>query len=324
MAVKTKISEKDFAQILSSYDLGNFKDTQPISKGSVQTNYLIQTSKGKFVFRYYENRSKESVLFEANLIKYLNDKKYLCPLIQENKNGDYVEVYKDKPFVLFEFIEGEHLKNPNESQKKQLIQKVAELQNVTKDFDSPYKQYRWNYNIELCKELAKKETEKLNTDYAREKLKWYLLELSNINLPESLPKGICHCDFHFSNILFENGQFKALIDFDDANYTYLTYDLATLINPFIPSFDWNSWSNFRKEDDVFDFTEAKKVVTEYIKHREVNEEEMKYLIDVFKLSIMLDCVWYFGRGDASDFYEKRKIDYLNKLGRDKFYNSIFM
>lgn len=76
MAVKTKFIEKELIKILSSYQSGDFINLEPISKGTVQTNYFFKTTKGKFVFRYYENRSKESVLFESNLIKYLKERKY--------------------------------------------------------------------------------------------------------------------------------------------------------------------------------------------------------------------------------------------------------
>lgn len=323
MAVKTNFSSEDFIKLLKNYNLGEYKDSSPITKGTVQTNFILETTEGKYIFRYYENRLYGSVEFETNLIKYLNDKNYPCPIIFANKDGEYVDTYNEKPFVIFEFVDGEHLENPNELQKKQLIEKVAALQNITKDYKPLFKEYRWNYSVELCKELAQKEAEKLNTANAKKKLEWYLNELQNLDLPESLPKGICHCDFHFSNVLYKDGQFKALLDFDDANYTYLTYDLATLTNPFIPSFDWDSWSNFKKDDNVFDFTEPRKVVEEYMKYRHLSDEEKGHLFDVFKLSIMLDCIWYFERGDASDFYEKRKIEYLNALGRDEFYKRLF-
>jgi hypothetical protein len=42
-----------------------------------------------------------------------------------------------------------------------------------------------------------------------------------------------------------------------------------------------------------------------------------------KLSILFDCVWYFARGDAEDFFERRKIEFLNALGRSEFYKRLF-
>ena len=323
MAAKTKFTKSDFIEILSDYSLGEYKNSKPFINGTVQTNYLLKTTSDRFVFRYYENRSANSVLFESNLIKYLKGKNYPCPDLFKNKHGKYVGIYKGKPYVIFEFVEGRHLKNPNENQKRELIKRVAELHSITSGYKPKNKKYRWNYSVELCRELASQEAQKLNTTNSKEKLIWLENELSNLKLPKSLPKGICHCDFHFSNVLFKNGKFNALIDFDDANYTFLIFDLASLINPFIESFDWDTWSHFGRDENVFDFGEAQKIVSEYMKHRALNNNEKKHLFDVFKLSILFDCIWYFARGNAEDFYEKRKIEYLNSIGREEFSSKLF-
>ncbi|HEY3250272.1 MAG TPA: homoserine kinase [Ignavibacteria bacterium] len=323
MAVKTKFTKSDFTKILSDYDLGEYKSSKSFTTGAVQTNFLLQTTKGKFVFRYYENRSENSVLFESGLIKYLNEKNYPCPVQFRNKHGKSVCTYKGNPFIIFEYVEGKHLKNPNENQKNELVKKAAELQNITKGYKPKNTNFRLNYNAEDCRDLARKVTERINTVNAREKLKWFESELLKLELPKSLPKGICHCDFHFSNVLFKDSKFNALIDFDDANYTFLVYDLAALINPFIKSFEWNSWANFKKDENVFGFGEARKIVSEYIKYRPLSDSEKEHVFDVFKLSIMFDCIWYFERGNAEDFYEKRKIEYLDSIGREEFYKKIF-
>lgn len=314
MAVKTTFLDEEFAQILANYDLGDLQKSEPISKGTVQTNFVLYTTKGKFIFRYYENRSKESVVFECSLIKYLKIHNYPCPDVFSNKSGEFVGEYKSKPYAIFEFVEGSHLENPNENQKNQLIEKVAELHNLTKDYTPVNKQFRWNYNVELCRELAKKEAAKINTPDSKSKLVWFESELAKLKFPKSLPKGICHCDFHFSNVLFKDNKFAALIDFDDANYTYLLFDLVGLIES-------EAW--VRDKDEGLNFTLAKKVISEYTKYRQLSDVEQKHLFDVYKLSILFDCIWYFGRGSAEDFLEKRKIDFLNSIGRDKFHNFLF-
>jgi homoserine kinase type II len=323
MAAKSALSRDDFTEILSNYALGEYRASQPISAGTVQTNFLLQTTKGEFVFRYYENRSSKSILFEINLIRYLRNKHYPCPAPFKNRHGSYVNIYNAKPYVMFEFVEGYHIENPNESQRRQLIKKVAELHTITKNYRPINKAHRWNYSIELCEELAQREVRKIATPNAQEKLMWLRHELSNLRLPKSLPKGICHCDFHFSNILFKDGEFHALLDFDDANYTFLTFDLATLIDPFMSAFQWNTWNTFRKDEKVLDFKYSRDIIFEYIKYRPLNINEKRHFFDVYKLSIMFDCVWYFGRGDAIDFYERRKVEYLNAIGRDEFYNKLF-
>nr|WP_026560634.1 phosphotransferase [Bacillus sp. J37] len=135
-----------------------------------------------------------------------------------------------------------------------------------------------------------------------------------LELPQPLSKGICHSDFHISNILYNNDKFVALLDFDDANYTYLLFDLVGLIE---------SWAWTYNKYEVINLTVAKKIIEEYTKHRPLSNVEQKHLFDVYKLSIFIDSVWFFERGDAEDFYEKRKIDYLDQLGRENFYNVLF-
>lgn len=312
MAVKTGFSKDEIIQILSNYRLGEYQDSTPIAAGTVQTNYRLQTTRGKFVFRYYENRSKESVLFESNLIKYLKNRNYPCLAALANKSGKFVGIYNRKPYLIFEFIEGEHVEKPNEDQKNQLIKKAAELQNLTKRYRPAHKKYRWNYSVPLCRELARKAAKKTNTGNLRRKLKWLEAALVKLKLPKSLPKGVCHCDFHFSNVLFKGNKFNALLDFDDANYTFLMFDLVGLI-------DYWAWPL----DGELNFDETGKILREYGKYRPLNNNEKKHLFDVYKLSILFDCVWYFERGDAEDFAEKRKIDYLDNLDRETFYRKFF-
>jgi len=312
MVIKTRFSKNELAQIMTAYDLGEYKNSKQINEGIVQTNFLLQTTKGKFIFKYYENRSKNSVLFETNLIKYLKNKNYPCPDIFKNKRGKFVGIYNKKPYVLSEFIEGQHLKNPNENQKNQVIKEVAKLQNITKNYRPNRKKHRWNYSIELCRKLAKNEAKKINNLNSRKKLKWLENKLSELKLPKSLPKGICHCDFYFSNVIFRNNKVNTIIDFDDANYTFLMFDMVNLIE---------SWAWPRNR--VFNFDKAKKIVQEYTKHRILNNNEKGHLFDLYKLCILIDCVWSFARGNVKDFYEKRKIDYLNNIGREEFYKRIF-
>ncbi|GER91303.1 hypothetical protein KDW_54650 [Dictyobacter vulcani] len=323
MAVKTAFSRHEFSDILSHYNLGAYLDFAPIAHGSVQTNFFLWTTQGRFVFRYYENRSIGSVLFESQVIQYLKDHQYPCPAALKNRQGEAVGLYHEKPYIIFEFVEGQHLEYPDNLQKKQLIQKVAQLQNITRGYKPENTGDRWNYDTEQCCELAHAAAKRIGTPNAQAKLAWLEHELAQLQLPASLPKGICHCDFHFSNILFKDGEFNALLDFDDANYTFLTYDLVSLINLFMATFDWNTWPDFKQDEHVFDFRQARATVLEYNRHRPLDTNEKKYLFDVYKLSILFDCIWYFERGSVSDFYERRKITYLDSLSRDTFTAELF-
>jgi Ser/Thr protein kinase RdoA (MazF antagonist) len=313
MTVKTEFTMDDFVSTLSMYDLGTFKHSEAIQQGTVQSNYIIHTSQGKFVFRYYETREMLSVLFESELIAHLTAHHFPCPRQLKNKLGAHIGTYHDKPYAIYEFIEGKHIEDPSVYHLQQVIQKAAELQILTRDFHSVYTEDRWNYTPDLCRLLAHQEAARINTKFAWNKYSWLVHELSNLDLPPTLPKGICHCDFHFSNILFQEDEFVALLDFDDANYTYLQFDLVGLM-------EYWAWPY---TVTIFDLDKAREVVGAYMSYRQLSLLEQNHLFDAYKLSILFDCVWYFSRGSADDFYEKQKIDALSTLGRNVFQRSLF-
>lgn len=321
MKSNKNLGKKEIIQILSAYDVGTLKRSKLFTAGSVQTNLLVVTTKGKFVLRVYRNRSRSSITFEIDLINFLKKHRFSCPGIIKNKDKEYISEYKNRMCTIFEFIEGGYIKNPSSKQQNQLIRTVAEMQNILKNYKPIHITSRWNYSPTLCKNLAETEAQKLNTSDAEEKLKWLKKEVIKLRLPKTLPMGICHCDFHYANILFKKGIFNALLDFDDANYTYKIYDLVCLIEPFI--FSLKNWQKYTLNDNVFDFTKIKSVVREYDKYRKLSNIEKKYFFDVFKFRILIDCVWYFSRGSADNFYEKRKIDFLNYLGREEFSKRLF-
>jgi homoserine kinase type II len=313
MAAKTLFTHDDFVDILSHYDLGTYSHSAAIAEGTVQTNYFLETPQGKFVFRYYETRSREAVLFESDVLAYLTAHRYPCPIQIQNTQGTYVGVYRDKPYVLFEFLDGQAIEHPSPHQWQQLVQKAAELQKLTENYCSPYTQYRWNYDPDLCRDLAQAAAERINTPSAHAKNAWLARELTILDLPPAVPRGICHCDFHFSNVLFVGDELNAVLDFDDANSTFLSFDLVGLI-------EYWAWPY---PSDMLDFSKARSVVQQYMQHRQLASIEQQHVYDVYKLSILFDCVWYFHRGSGDDFYEKHKIDALNRLGRQAFFDELF-
>lgn len=228
-----------------------------------------------------------------------------------------------QPYAVFEYVEGQHVEHPNERQREALIRAVAQLHLLTRRYRPAYARYRWNYSVALCEELATEAAHKIGSADAAAKLAWYREQLAGLTLPICLPKGICHCDFHYSNVLYRGDEIAALLDFDDANRTYLALDVAFLAEPFAPAFQWDTWQQFGPDDNVLDFTELRWVVAMYQRYRPLTRAEQKYLFDVVKLSILIDCLWYFERGAADDFYERRKIGHLDRLGRQAFREALF-
>lgn len=322
MAIKTILSKNEVVDIVNQYEIGNLIDFESIETGSVETNYVINTDMGKYVLRYYEKRTISQVEFEREVIDYLISCSFPTPKIISPKSGN-ICTYKNKPFILFEFIIGCHIEKLNEIQKINLIGLIAQLNNLTRDKVFSNYANRLTYDPTNCRKLAYEKANIIDTENARAKLRWYLEELKKLELPDSLPKSICHSDYYHTNILFNGDQINALIDFDDANYTYCYFDILSVINFFIPQFNHDTWMNFDSKEKIVDFTEARKYLKIYTQISPIREQDKTYMYDILKLGILVDCIWYFERGETGDFFEKRKIDALNKLGRTAFYDQLF-
>ena len=106
MAVKTEFTRDDFVSILSSYDLSGYVGSHLVEQGTVQTNYFVDTVRGRFVLRYYESRSRESVLFESDLLAYLSARDYPCPGQVKDRRGADVGLYCDRPYGALEQADG--------------------------------------------------------------------------------------------------------------------------------------------------------------------------------------------------------------------------
>ena len=309
----TKLCKKDFLDILSNYRLGDFRRAQAFTTGAVQVNVRLTTSMGHFALKHYQNRSRERVLFEADLLRYLHRHAFLAPVPIGDRGGGFVGEHKGKPYTICTIVPGRNRENPNAAQLGQLAECVATLHKVSRGYRPSHSQSRHADTRQFLWEAAQVEARKLgDSPNAKAKLRWMRDELDALKLPNSLPKGIGHYDYHYSNIMFVNGRLSGLVDFDDARYTRLVLDVANM---------GDYWASLPGGE--LDFDRMRKLLREYAKNRPLNEAEKRHLFDAWKAQVLLDTVYYFHRGRADDFREKRKIGYLNNVGREEFQSRLF-
>ena len=95
------------------FGLGALRKCAPIAAGSVETNYLLELDSGKYILRYYEGRTMRQVEYERALLDYLERTwlslraRHKCP--PDNR----VPEYRGKPYMLFEYVQGEHISSPS-------------------------------------------------------------------------------------------------------------------------------------------------------------------------------------------------------------------
>jgi len=257
------------------------------------------------VLRFYENRSPKHVQFEVELSSFLRGSDYPVPSVLKNRSGSFISEYKGKPYIMVDFIEGTHGKNPNEVfdslEAAEVIKAVARLHDLTKDRRLEYSEYRQVCDIAYCGRAFQNKHQRL---LGSEKGRWFKNQLEGLEFPTLLPKALCHADLNYGNFLFRDGKIVAVLDFDMSFYWYLIYDLASLIY-------WWAWPPGKS----FKEAEAAQIVTEYSKCRKLSAVEGAHIYDALKLIILLGISW----SDEVDFEgEKAKIELLNSMGRKDF------
>ena len=107
MAVYTKLSKSELNEFFSKYDLGKLLNHKEIKEGIENTNYFINTEKGKFILTLYEKRVEEKDLpFFIGLMKNLHDKEFFSPQPIINRNGSYITEIVNKKAAVISFLEG--------------------------------------------------------------------------------------------------------------------------------------------------------------------------------------------------------------------------
>ena len=107
MAIYTKLSENNLKEFFLKYKLGKLLNYKGIQEGIENTNYFIQTDKGKFILTVYEKRVEEKDLpFFMSLMKNLFDANFPSPEPIINKNGNYITEISRKKAAVVSFLDG--------------------------------------------------------------------------------------------------------------------------------------------------------------------------------------------------------------------------
>lgn len=300
------ITRADLPIIVEEYALGEFWDFKPFSNGAGQTTLLLETSNGKSVLRYYDNRSAEHVRCEVQLLNFLRSAHYPVPSVVQTRCGSFIAEHNGKPYIILEFIDAAPGRDPNQAfdqrEAAAVVRKVAELHHLTQN-QRPvaYCRNREVYDPAYCwHQFQRKHHRLLGTGNG----KWFKYELDHLEFPAPLAHGICHADLNYGNFLFRDGNVVAVLDFDMSFWTYLIYDIGSLI------YWWTMppQGTFRHDDAMY-------MVTEYSRWRGITAQERRHIYDALKLIILLGISW----SDEAELESQRaKIESLNSITREHF------
>jgi homoserine kinase type II len=289
MAVYTKLSENELEVFFSKYNLGKLLNYKGIKEGIENTNYFIQTEKGKFILTLYEKRVEEKDLpFFINLMRNLFDKNFPSPEPIINKNGNYISKILEKKAAVVSFLDGYTKKVLNPNDCREVGINTAKLHLITKDLTGKREN---KLSINSWRKIyikVKKNCSKIHPNLP-EIIEKNLDEIEK-NWPKNIPSGIIHADLFPDNIFFKNNKLSGIIDYYFSCYDYYAFEIAICLNALC--FEGKS------ENLSFNVTKAKKFIDGYSNIRKLTEEEKK--------SLKVLC-----QGAAIRFLLTRVFDYLN-------------
>ena len=289
MAVYTKLKQEEINNILLNYKLGKLNKFEGIKEGIENTNYSIQTEKGKYILTIYEKRVKETDLpFFSNLMVELSKNGFVCPKPIANKDNNYISDFNDKKFMIVSFLDGKSKSNLSPSECKIVGNQIARMHQITKNFKFTRNN---DLSVRSWRGIFSQVKDKCNKIHAE------LPSLIEANLssiekewPKNLPSGIIHADLFSDNIFFKNNKFSGFIDFYFSAYDFQAYELAICINSLC----------FNKTKNKFKFNKKKasKLFKGYESIRKLKPEE--------KRSMKILC-----KGSALRYLATRAYDYVN-------------
>lgn len=286
MAVYTEVSDSALIEHLTKYDIGELSSIKGIAEGVENSNYLLTTTKGRYILTLYEARVDTNDLpFFLGLMEHLAQNGLSCPLPIVMKNGETLGTLENKPAAIISFLDGFSVKRPSADHCKELGKALAQLHMAGEGFSikraNALAVADWRPLFEKSEKRGDEVIVGLSDNIKTE------LDFLEKNWPHDLPKGVIHADMFTDNVFFLQNKFSGIIDFYFACNDLLAYDIAICLNDWCFEPDWS-----------FNITKARALLSGYRSVRPMSQAELE--------ALPVLC-----RGAALRFLLTRLFDWLN-------------
>ena len=225
MSVYTNLSTKDVSLLLSKYSIGTLKSFQGISDGITNTNYFLNTSKGKYIITIFEDITEIKVKKYLKLMNFFSNNNMCCPEIMFTKSGSILSTVKSKPCSIMEKLSGKTINTTNVSLCKSIGTIIGNFHTAGSKYSSKISNSRdikWvERNIAKIKNhISKEQLDILN----------YSSKIFRKIFEMKLPNGMIHSDLFRDNVLARGDKVTGIIDYYYSFNGPLIYELAVIIN----------------------------------------------------------------------------------------------
>lgn len=225
MAVYTHLGAEELAALIAHYDVGHLTSAKGIAEGVSNSNWLIETTRGRYILTMYERRiDLDDLPYFLGLLDHLSAKGCPVPRTVHDTNGAAFRMERGKAVALIEFLPGVSPTQPTAAQTRNVGEVLARMHAASVDF--PLKRRNtmgFADNLVTLERFGEAALAAINPrlpamlEPAREAAR---LDLS------TLPQANVHADLFPDNVLMLSGAVTGLIDFYFACRDAQALDLA--------------------------------------------------------------------------------------------------
>lgn len=225
MAVYTHIAAEDMARLVEAFGAGTLVSAKGIAEGVENSNYLLETSQGRFILTVYEKRvNSDDLPFFLSLIDHLADHGCPVPRARHTKDGDTTLQWQGKFIALIEFAAGLSVSHPTSAQARAVGVALGQVHSAAASFpmtrDNSLGPEGWYALATRCGDDLDAIQPGLKARVAEE------CDFLRSHWPTHLPKSVIHADLFPDNVLMVGDKVSALIDFYFACTEVRAWDVA--------------------------------------------------------------------------------------------------
>jgi homoserine kinase type II len=261
VAVYTDISDAELEAFLARYDIGAALSFKGIAEGVENSNFLLETDRGRYFLTIYERRVRAADLpFFLGFMQHLAQHGFASATPIHDRQGRLFGELRGKPAAIVSFLTGLSVRRPTPAHCREAGLGLAWLHEAGRGFTgqrvNDLGHQAWIGLFEPLREAA--EALKPGLAGVIEADLIFVLE----NWPEGLPDGVIHADYFPDNVFFRGEAFAGAIDFYFAANDALAYDIAVALN---------AWCF--EPDGSFNITAARAFVAGYESRRTLSAFE---------------------------------------------------
>lgn len=225
MAVYTHLGAEDLAELIAHYGVGALVSAKGIAEGVSNSNWLIETERGRFILTMYERRiALDDLPFFLGLLDHLSAAGCPVPRTIHDRDGKGWRMVQGKAVALIEFLPGVSVERPSPPQARAVGSALAELHVASAGYpgtrENDLRPPDWQGLFKRCGEdLAR-------IDPALPALVERHMPALLESWPGDLPRTVIHADLFPDNVLMMGDRVGGLIDFYFACNDFAAYDLA--------------------------------------------------------------------------------------------------